>query len=235
MPDESTKEVVAEAVAVEGKAPATQDLGVEPTPPAEVLLTQGEVNRLIAEQGNKWERHFQSVAGRQVAEAQRGAKSIQAENAELRRRLTELDPGQADEMELAMYRSRDQSQASEGATDKAREEFSRTYYGPFRETLVELGVNPDDDGVDWGMDAPTWESAHKRLLASATKILKEKAVKREAAHRQALKDHEAKVRKDLGVDVVDNTPLAGGGEGWRKLTPIQKIELGLQEEATKRK
>jgi len=186
-----------------------------PLPPPDVLpesgapdqpLTRAMVKELISEAVEPFKRQAQSASDR-------------AQDAQDRARLAEetlagiegLDP---DATELATLRARDKHYQARNVQERQRQQmdvFAKNFRANMNQFITEMGIDPNEKGIDWGDDAKDYLTKQQRILASVGKIQKESGKASEEKLKQDQKDFEAKIRKDLGLDSVDTSASLGAG------------------------
>ncbi len=191
--------------------------GTEPQKEAEKsqLLTPEQVNEIIRKALiEERPKIYQSVADKLRHESDTAIRRAQVAEGTLtnfRGRLGELDPEMSKDLELAEYKARAKAEQVAAAEEaKAREQgtFIQTFNKQTEEHLAELGIDLDDKRLDLALDASPLER-RERIDKSIRKIIKANAKTAEEKQSQVIKDVEAKIRKDLGLDSVDTSNPVG--------------------------
>jgi len=206
---------VPEAVASQEKATPTTSPEASPKPEVTQtsVLTEDRVKAMIAEAAAKAVADAKET-GRRELQSQQDRNRVEREKllrekAALITRLKDTDPEALDEIDLQRFRSEEaekaklESQQSEiDGAEKAKE----TFFTDMRERITDLGLDPDDQGIDWAKDATSFSEANSRILKSVSRIQKSRA---EKANAETAKAIESRVRQSLGIDSVDTSQ--GGG------------------------
>ncbi len=164
-------------------------------------------------------RELQSTKDKAKYEVERMAQRTMTAEQTLRAaraRLALENPEAAKDMELQELRGRvtnEEQTARQLEARNAQEEFHKQFKASLEESLQEMGVDTKDSKLDWAEDAPNYIEAQKRVLKSAAKIKKEAEqaaqTKYQTDLQTKLKDLEARLRKEFGVDSVDTTASGG--------------------------
>lgn len=204
----------AENIQAESVVGATEQPKGE-TPKETKPLTTEDVQRMINEEVTKKERHFQSIADRDIKAANAKAKDAarRAEEAELKsqaiEKLISTNPQLANQFrnaqvqaQNAIYQQRDRY----AAVEKIQQEFKDDMKDTLRD---EYGIDPNDSRIDWADDEPSLRARNKRIMKSVATIVKAKdsGVNKD----QLAKELEQKIRKELGIDTQDNTASVSSG------------------------
>jgi len=183
--------------------------------PEEQPLTKEEVKRLIAETAGKerelGRREMQGIKDREVADALRRAKFAEDNLASMEAGYKELDPQGA---EIARLKGIERSHLGDQQRQQLDQQIAaskQVFYESMTQSITEMGIDPYDKRIDWATNAPDPNTAQRRILASVGKIQKEDVKAERDKLAQQLKDTEAKIRKDLGLDSVDTTTSPGVG------------------------
>ena len=191
--------------------------GAEEQPDGLDAKIEAAVAAKMASETTRLERHFQSVADRQIArvnlEANRRVQLAQQQVSARERKLLELDPESARDLKLADYEARDQYDQQNGVQAQriqAEEAFVEAFTTAANELITSLGIDPKDKRLDWAENSVNYLDKMKRIQLSAAKIAKEDIKK-------AREEARLEERRNLGLDTVDDTPssVPGGGRIWR--------------------
>lgn len=205
--------------------PAPQVAGTTPAPqpsPEEQKIAElvnkkvtEEIAKVLTAETEKAKREIQSVKDKGRAEveaAQRRARFAETTLEATKRKVNELDPSIGAEIELARYRAEDEARRQQELSESAQRqqaEFHEQFTSSLRETIVDMGIDPEDKRIDWATDSPNYLDAHKRVMKSAAKIKRESEIALQESVKKQLKESEDKIRRDLGVNSVDTS----GGTG----------------------
>jgi len=205
---------------------AVSQVGTESITPAEVkseaeqkqpstedIITQriSEATKSFTEQVEAAKRDLQSAkdkARAEVESAHQRARIAEETLTGFRGRVGELDPDVAKDIRLAEYESREramQSVSQNEAMVAQQRDFDKSFTSQISQFIVGLGVDASDKKIDWGEDAPNYLVKQQRILDSVAKIQKANSKAAEEKQSQIIKDVEAKIRKDLGLDSVDTS------------------------------
>jgi len=190
-------------------------------PPEEQPLTEAKIKEIIGEATKEAKREIQSVKDKARAEI---------EAAQVRARLAEetlagiegLDP---DATEVAKLRARDKHYQAREAQAYQRQQmdvFAKNFRANMNQFITEMGIDPNDKGIDWGDDARDYLTKQQRILASVGKLQKESAETLKQRVKQEAEDRVAKERREAGIDSVDTSASMGAG----KSIPTDKEALG---------
>jgi len=197
-------------------------------------LTPEQVKEMIKESlAAEREKIKQSVADKSKFEIEKALKRANVAESTLQNIIPELDEETRNKIELhrlrgqaAQYQTREQEEDAKRQYD----EFHQTFNAQMEEFITDLGIDPTDKRIDWGKDAKDPFEMQKRIHSSATKILKENKKAEDEKRSQDIKDLEAKLRKDLGLDSVDTAnPISAPKKDISKMSASEKIRAGLEE------
>jgi len=187
------------------------ETAIEPKP-----LTMEMIKELVKKEVEEGKKHFQSIADRDIK-----AAKIEANRAIKRAEFAESS---LNEINKVAYSNPQLASALQNATVTAKsrifeeqdrreqlEQIRKNFVEDMSEAVAELGVDTKDTRIDWGEDAPTPAAATKRIMSSVTKILKENAKTEKGNLDKQGKELESKIRKELGLDQVDNLAPVGTG------------------------
>lgn len=203
-------------------------------PPQQQPLSEERIRGIIAEAGEKATREIQSVkdkARHEVEAAQRRAIQAESTLGVVRGKMSELDPDTASAMRLAELETRDRyyrdREAQEGQVAQYRQTHD-AFHQNMNQFITGMGLDPSDKRIDWGTESEPLLAKQEKILASVGKISKETTKSAEEKLRQELKDTEARLRKDLGIDSVDTSTPVGVSKGIpTNLTTFRKWVKGL--------
>jgi len=208
--------------------------GGEPQPqPLEEQIKQ--LTDQLAEQTNLSKREIQSFkdkALREIESAQARAGLAEDTLAGLEK---DTDPEAA---ELHRLRASDKYHRNLGAAQAQRQQaeaFDKSFQENVTQFITQMGVDPNDKRIDWGIDAKDYLSKQQRILTSIGKIQQENQAetqkKLESDLGQRQKDFEGKIRKDLGLDTEETGVSPGvGGTDADFLDKFGKGELPYTKE-----
>ena len=201
-----TPEPVSAPVVTEPVQPVEQVKATEPV--VEQPLTKEAVAKMVEEATQKvltqakeqGRRELQSAQDQNKAErikAERRAKIMENTLESAQKRLAQVDPDAAKELELTTYREQ-----AKGATvveqeeqqKAAQEAFHTQFTTGLTQFISSLGLDPTDQRIDWAPTAPNYLEAQKRVLDSVAKIQKEK-LQTVASLEKELKDLKAKANQ----------------------------------------
>lgn len=124
-------------------------------------------------------RELQSQQDKNKAEAarlERRAKAAEAALKATQRTLEELDPDAASKAELARYKAQEQelslTEQQEEAL-KTQQEFHQQFQNNLTQFITSLGIDPEDEKIDWAVDAKNYLEAQQRVLKSVADIQSE--------------------------------------------------------------
>lgn len=178
-------------------------------PPAPKYLTLEEARQLLAEAKESGRREMQSEKDKDVRDAIREANRLKQELANVNAGFGELDEDARTKMELARYRASDRTRQqfeAEEAQRRAVEQTVTQFKADLTEHATDLGINPTDTRLDWGVEGESLTIRNKKFLASVRKIEKEQKRASEESFTNKFKETEMKLRKELGLDSVEGAP-----------------------------
>jgi len=194
--------------------------------PQPLSLTEEQINTKISEAVSKEleiaKREIQSAKDKSTAEvtsALKRAKLAETTLQSMRGSLKEADPEVAQTLELAELRARDQHYKESEGQDYARQQqtvFDQSFHTQMNQFIVGMGIDPNDPKIDWGTDATNYLDKQQRILSSLGGIQKANSKTAEEKRSQEVKELEAKLRKELGLDSVDTSSPVGTGsdQAW---------------------
>jgi hypothetical protein len=169
-------------------------------------LTEERVQQLIAEATAKAVEEAKQLGRRELQSQQERNKAERRRTDVLPRSVLDtLDEDTRKDVELATYRTREAELNQQSQVEQQREQFMRT----LKEELETLGIDPDDKGIDYALDAETYAEGRKRFTSSVAKIQQSARTASEKAAEDRFKELTANLRKELNLDVTD-TSVSGG-------------------------
>lgn len=161
-------------------------------------------------------RKFQSISDRDIKAANREAAGHRREADTSRSIIDSMRNDPTIKQRLPYYENKAAADAYRQQEDgRADEEAKREYFEITRDRIADLGIDVNDSRLDWADDATDIRKATDRILRSVAKIqkadsgkLKESILKEV---REELKDKEANLRREAGIESVDSTIGKGGG------------------------
>ncbi len=207
----------------------------EPTPEEKIAkLISEKVAEEITKQTEASKREIQSVKDKAKAEvesAQRRARLAEGIDVATQTHMKELDPETLKDFELARLRAESQGRLSLEQEDQARrqqESYGKALSDSLHDHLGGLGIDPNDERIDWAEDSADYVSGRRRFDTSVAKIIKEK----ESASRESVvKEITAKIKADLGVEDANSveTTVSGGVSKSGIPTDIIKFQKWVDE------
>lgn len=196
-------------------------------------LTLEQVKEIIKESlAAERQKIKQSVADKSNFEIEKALKRANLAESTLQGIIPELDEDTRNKLELqrlrgqaAQYQTKEQQEEAKRQYD----EFHQTFETQMSEFITETGIDPSDKRIDWAKDAKDAFEMQKRIHSSVTKIMKENTKAADDKRSQDLKDLEAKLRKDLGLDSVDTSTPIAPRKDVGKMTASELIKEGLKE------
>jgi len=188
------------------------------TPKVDQPLTKEMIAEMMAEKIEEAKRHFQGVKDREVKAVRKEVSTFKrrAEQAESQinafKQVAATNPQLARQIETATMAANAQAFREQENSYKA-EEARQAYFDKMNGIIEGFGIDPTDKRLDMADDAEDSIIATDRIMTSVSKIIKENSKSAEAKRSQELKDFEARLRKDLGVDSIDNTSSTGSRSG----------------------
>jgi len=207
-----TENVQPDVVSEETPSPEVETPSEEKRP-EEQPLTKEEVMRLIAEGTERAKelgrREMQGIKDREVAQALQRARFAEETLASTEAGYRELDPQGAEVARLKGYERAYQEDRQRQQIEQQVAASKQVFYDGMTQSITEMGIDPYDKRMDWATDAPDPNTAQRRILASAGKILNEDRKAEVTRLRQELKDEMQQFRKDQGLDSHDTTTSPG--------------------------
>lgn len=170
---------------------------------------EARIQQLTAEAKEMGKREMQGIKDREVAEAQRRARLAEGDSQAYKSSFSDLDDETRDKAELARLRGREQQQSQQGQWDDFRSNLIQS----LQDEASALGIDPNDERIDYAPNEADYFAGRKRFTASISKITKENQKMAEDKQSQTFKDMEAKMRKELGLDSVVTDTSAGVSKG----------------------
>ena len=226
-------DVSQETPSVEAETPTPEP--PQPQPLTEDVLKQRideAVGKALGEQTEKAKREIQSVKDKSKAEIEQAYRRAYTAETTLQGIVPELDEDTRNKLELHQLRgvaAQYQSKEQEDAQRQQMETFVQTFNSQMNQFITDAGIDPADKRIDWGKDAKDYFEVQQRVLSSVNKIQKENTKAADEKRSQDLKDLEAKLRKDLGLDSVDTSTPIAPRKDVGKMTPSELIKEGLKE------
>jgi len=207
----------------------------QPQPLTEDVLKQRideAVGKALGEQTEKAKREIQSIKDKSRQEIETLVRRANVAETTLQGIVPELDEDTRNKLELqrlrgqaAQYQTKEQQEEAKRQYD----EFHQTFETQMSEFITEAGIDPSDKRIDWAKDAKDAFEMQKRIHSSVTKIMKDNQKAADDKRSQDLKDLEAKLRKDLGLDSVDTSTPIAPRKDVSKMTASELIKEGLKE------
>ena len=206
----------------EGVQAGTSEVdGTSTTAPDPIKELEARLRNEFNSKLEEKDRHWQSVKDREVkAVSQEAAKHRKrAEDRDLILESMRNDP--VVKQRLPYYENMAAANAYRAQQNQSgEEEAKREFFEITKERLGDMGIDLNDGRIDWAEDATDIRRANDRILKSAAKIIKEDKGKLEEnilkRVREEMKDSEANLRREAGIDSVDNTTSGGYGTGSLK-------------------
>ncbi len=156
-------------------------------------------------------RELQSQQNKNAERARRLEAQIKERDAQLSTaagKLKNYEPDAAKDIELTGLRTREQERGTteqQEAAIAAQQQFHEKYHETQVNFIKGLGLNPEDERIDWGEDAPDYLVAMQRTLESVGKIQKEKETALQVGYEKRLREVEEKL-KGVRID-ANSVPL----------------------------
>jgi len=125
--------------------------------------------------------------------------------------------------ELSQYRQRATQEQAQQQQDAYFEQLENSKI----DELKDLGIDPNDERIDWAKDASDFISGRKRFSSSVNKIVKAREAELKASADNRFKELESNLRKELGLDKVDTS--TGGGASDSDAKFIEEYNDGLRD------
>ena len=207
----------------------------QPQPLTEDILKQRideAVGKALGEQTEKAKREIQSVKDKSKTEIEALIRRASVAETTLQGIVPELDEETRTKLELQQLRgtvAQHQTREQQEEAKRQYDEFHQTFNAQMTEFITDAGIDPADKRIDWGKDARDPMEMQHKIHTSVTKILKENKKTEDEKRSQDLKDLEAKLRKDLGLDSVDTSTPIAPRKDVSKMTASELIKEGLKE------
>jgi len=191
----------------------------------------------IQEDAKRQIQRVKDKAGAEVEKANRRVADAENRLNQVRGKLKESNPDLATELENSDLKSRVEHYENQDKEDQVRQQmaqFDQTFKSNINQFITDMGIEPTDKRIDWGDDAPNYLEKQNRVMASLAKIHKTEAKKYQDSVAQQIKDAEARLRKELGLDSVDTSNSTAGRIPDDKKSASDWIKEGLQEKQRKK-
>ncbi len=214
---------------------STEVIEPQPQPLTEDILKQRideAVGKALGEQTEKAKREIQSFKDKSKTEFEALVRRANVAETTLQGIVPELDEETRNKLELQRLRgtvAQHQTREQEEEAKRQYDEFHQTFNAQMTEFITESGIDPADKRIDWGKDAKDALEMQHKIHSSVAKIMKEEKKATEEKRSQDLKDLEAKLRKDLGLDSVDTSNPVAPKKDVSKMTSKDWIKEGLKE------
>jgi len=179
-------------------------------------LIQQKVATEIAKATEASRREIQSVkdkARAEVESALRRAHAAEYTMGATRTQLQSLDPDVAKEMELTEFRVKEQNRAiaeQEEQSRRVQTEHHQQFFTGLANYITGLGIDIQDQRIDWAQNASNYYEAQNRVLDSVAKIQKGNTQTTQGGLEKRLKDLEAKLAQaGIEANSVDTTTSPG--------------------------
>ncbi len=225
----------------------TEQVSTETASPSgdtqEKPLTREEILSLISQATETAKREIQSVkdkARNEVEVAQRRARSSEGALEAIKGSYADLEPEVQATLRLRELEAKDRLYSQRDGMEMQRlqqERFDQSFVSQLSQTITDLGIDPNDSRIDWGQEFRNqgdYLKAQDKILKSVTKIQKENSKVVEEKKSTEIKDLEAKLRKDLGLDEVPTSTPTGASKGiptdmakfkkWVNTLPIKEYQ-----------
>ena len=207
----------------------------QPQPLTEDVLKQRideAVGKALGEQTEKAKREIQSIKDKSRQEIETLVRRANVAETTLQGIVPDLDEETRNKLELQRLRGQAAQYQTKEQQDEAKrqyDEFHQTFETQMSEFITETGIDPSDKRIDWAKDAKDAFEMQKRIHSSVTKIMKENQKTADDKRSQDLKDLEAKLRKDLGLDSVDTSNPVAPKKDDKNKTASDWIKEGVKE------
>jgi len=185
------------------------------------------IQQLIAEQTGQAKeagrREMQGIKDREIADAQRRARSAEDAAARVRGRYENLDPDARQALENEDLRAENlafKQREQQGLFESQRATEEQALVQALMEHLSDMGIDPKDTRIDWAQEATTRAEGLRKFNKSVAQIAKEDASANAKEAEQDAKDKLAQERKEAGLDSTDTGTLPGVS-GKRTYTQAQ--------------
>ncbi len=178
-------------------------------------LTEERLQQILAQDRERTRQSSRDIARTEIDEANRRVRRAEAETLAYKSSFDGLDEDAKKEAELNLLRSQGKEYQSFMQDEEQRrraESYRQTLQTSLVENVKALGIDPDDKRIDWAENETDFLAGRSKFDASVAKILKEEKGVTEKKMTDDFKVLEANLRKDLGLDKVDTTTTASGGD-----------------------
>ena len=186
-------------------------------------LTEERVQQMIAEATSKAvdeakEAGRRELQGQQARNrnAEQRVRTAEAESASYKESFSGLDEDIKDNVELKRLQSREKNEGQRVELEQYNTQLKQS----LRDEVKTLGIDPDDNRIDYALEAGSYFEGRKLFSESTAKILRAKDTEKDKALDDKFKQFKSDIRKELELDNVDtSTPIGGDGsdEAFRKL------------------
>jgi|TARA_Y100000296_G_C5142298_1_gene241785 Fe2+ transport system protein B len=219
-----------------GEASGEASKGVDVTQEKLAEMINDGVKKSVAEERQKIEAHFQSIADRDIGAATREARKAQASLAAMEKTMSRLPAHTQSQLRMAKLNAQEQFNYGyevEEAQRQQRAVFDRDFHSNMIETLKEFNIDPSDKSIDWATDAGgDYLVRQKRVLTSAAKLSRTKGEETKKQLDEKLDTFEKKFRQDYGLDSADTTTASGAGRG--KKPSLEELQASTPFETDKK-
>ena len=199
-------------------------------------LTPDQIKEIIKESLSvEREKIRQSVADKsryEVEQALKRATTAEQTLLHMKGSLKDVDPDTLKDLELAELRARvgiSQGMEQEASIRQQQTDFDQKFHTGVKTHIAELGIDPNDKRLDWADDAKDYLEKRQRIDGSIRKVIKENTEKEKEGLSRQMKEMEAKLRQELGLDSVDTSNPVAPRKDIGKMTPSELIKEGLNE------
>lgn len=210
-----------EPVQKTGEQGATTASGEQVKEPSIAEQVKAAVTAAMGDVLEKNKRELQSAKDKAAAELNSLQRRLRASEEEMNltaRRVHELDPEVAKELELTRYKAKEAvsiTLAAEQQQQEAREKFHRDFRETLEQSISGLGVDPKDPRIDWGTDSLetiSYFNLQKKVMDSVVKIKKEDEGIKASTLRQTI-DKELRDKYGITEANSDTAQTSGGVTG----------------------
>lgn len=201
-----------EPVSPEEKPEVKEEPKVEPQPQP---LTEERLQQILTQDRERIRQSSRDIARTEIDEANRRTQRAEADVSAYKSSFDNLDEDAKDKAELNLLRSQGkqyQTFMQEEDTKRKTESYRQSLQNSLVENVKALGINPDDKRIDWAENEVDFLTGRNKFDTSVAKILNEEKGKDKKKMEDDFKSLEAGLRKDLGLDKVDTTTTASGGD-----------------------
>lgn len=173
-------------------------------------------------------REMQGIKDREIADAQRRARSAEDSLGRVRGRYENLDPEARQALEMEDLRADNlvlRQREQQGVIESQRVVEEQALVQALLEHLSDMGIDPKDTRIDWAQEATTRSEGLKKFNKSVSLIVKEDASKNTKKAEQDAKDKLAQERKEAGLDSTD-AGVTGGVDSSSDTKFMEKFGAG---------